>query len=45
MVPGERIGLQIDRALIQDALGTFVNVALEAIELDRTRSRSCSPED
>ena len=38
MDPGEEIALQIDQALMQDALGTLVMLALEAIGLDRART-------
>jgi len=34
-VPGRRIGLKIDQSLTQDATGTMVMLALEAMELDR----------
>jgi len=36
--PGEEIGLRIDQTLTQDATGTMVMLALEAMELDQVRT-------
>ena len=38
MQPGEEIGLKIDQTLTQDATGTLVMLALEAMHLDRVRT-------
>lgn len=36
--PGERIAIRIDQTLTQDATGTLVMLALEAMDLDRVRT-------
>src|SRR6056297_2065268 len=38
MNPGDEIGLKIDQTLTQDATGTLVMLALEALELDRVKT-------
>lgn len=38
MAPGAPIGLRIDQTLTQDATGTMVMLALEAMQLDRVRT-------
>ncbi len=38
MIPGQEIGLQIDQTLTQDATGTLVMLALEAMQLDRVKT-------
>jgi aconitate hydratase len=38
LVPGEEAGLRMDQALLQDALGTIVMLALEAMGLDRVKT-------
>ncbi|MBD3297609.1 MAG: aconitate hydratase [candidate division Zixibacteria bacterium] len=38
MIPGREIGLQIDQTLTQDATGTLVMLALEAMQLDRVKT-------
>ncbi|GAB4327221.1 MAG: aconitate hydratase [Candidatus Zixiibacteriota bacterium] len=38
MRPGSEIGLRIDQTLTQDATGTLVMLALEAMKLDRVRT-------
>ncbi|MFF4777954.1 aconitate hydratase [Microtetraspora fusca] len=40
MTPGEEIGLRIDQTLTQDATGTMVMLELEALDLDRVRTRT-----
>ncbi|WP_067134899.1 aconitate hydratase [Microtetraspora malaysiensis] len=40
MTPGEEIGLRIDQTLTQDATGTMVMLELEALGLDRVRTRT-----
>jgi len=40
LTPGQRIGLSIDQSLTQDATGTMVMLALEAMELDRVRTEA-----
>src|SRR5262245_17222568 len=37
MKPGESIAIRIDQTLAQDATGTLVMLALEALDLDRAR--------
>jgi len=39
MTPGTEIGLRIDQTLTQDATGTMVMLELEALGLDRARTR------
>ena len=39
MLPGTEIGLRIDQTLTQDATGTLVMQELEALDLDRVRTR------
>ena len=39
LTPGELIGLQFDQTLCQDATGTLVMLTLEAMELDRVKTR------
>ena len=41
MTPGAEIGIRIDQTLTQDATGTMVMLELEAMGLDRVRTRSC----
>lgn len=38
MKPGELVGLRIDQTLTQDATGTLVMLALEAMKLDRVKT-------
>lgn len=38
MVPGEEVALKMDQALLQDALGTVVMLALEALGLERVQT-------
>jgi aconitate hydratase len=38
MTPGQEIGLRIDQTLTQDATGTLVMLAVEAMEIDRVRT-------
>lgn len=38
MTPGEEIALKMDQGLLQDALGTIVMLALEALDLDRAKT-------
>jgi len=38
LTPGEPIGLQFEQTLCQDATGTLVMLALEAMELDRVKT-------
>lgn len=38
MIPGHEIGLKIDQALLQDATGTLVQLELEAMGLDRSKT-------
>ncbi|WP_067168504.1 aconitate hydratase [Microtetraspora niveoalba] len=40
MAPGAEIGLRIDQTLTQDATGTMVMLELEALGLDRVRTRT-----
>lgn len=39
MEPGSEIGLEIDQALLQDATGTLVQLELEAMGLDRAKTK------
>ena len=39
MEPGSEIGLKIDQALLQDATGTLVQLELEAMGLDRAKTK------
>jgi aconitate hydratase len=39
MTPGEEIGIRIDQTLTQDATGTIVMLELEAMGLDRARTK------
>ncbi|MBI3871856.1 MAG: aconitate hydratase [candidate division Zixibacteria bacterium] len=39
MVPGAEIGIRIDQTLTQDATGTLVMLELEAMQLDRAKTR------
>ena len=38
LVPGEEIALKMDQVLLQDALGTIVMLALEAMDIDRVKT-------